>query len=258
MSRIRIAFFDIDGTLVDPATGRISELHRQTLRRLGERGILRCIVTGRPPVCLPDLGDVQVDAVATFNGSFCRAGETTVCSNPVDPADVDQVLKNAAALGRPVSLALRDRLVANGWEPDLAGYYRLAGIELTVEEDFEDALREDIYQVMLGCRPADHPAILRGTKHVKMAVSWDRAADVIPADGGKGKAIGQILAHYGLEKADAIAFGDNLNDLDMLQAVGTGVAMGNAAPELKAVADAVCEPVSDDGIYRYCLSHGLI
>ena len=44
----------------------------------------------------------------------------------------------------------------------------------------------------------------------------------------------------------------------MLQVVGTGVAMSNASPRLKIVADEVCGHVAEDGIYYYCRQHGLI
>ncbi len=54
--------------------------------------------------------------------------------------------------------------------------------------------------------------------------------DVIQADGGKGVGIQKVLAYYGLDKSQALAFGDGNNDLEMLEAVGTGVAMANASP----------------------------
>lgn len=44
----------------------------------------------------------------------------------------------------------------------------------------------------------------------------------------------------------------------MIQAVGTGVAMENGSPRVKEIADDVCGHVSEDGIYHYCLAHGLI
>lgn len=254
----RIAFFDIDGTLVDPATRRISAKTTLALQRLRERGVRLCISTGRAPIGLPDVCGLEFDAFCTFNGSLCFTADRIIHSNPITPQDVAQVLRNAAAIGRPVSVATRDRLAANGVEPDLADYYRLAELELTVDEDFDRVCRQDVYQIMLGCRETDHPAIIRGAPGVKIAVSWDRAVDVIPADSGKGTAIAAVLKHFGLDASEALAFGDGLNDLDMLRAVGTGVAMGNAAPQLKAVANDVCGPVSEDGIWHYCLAHGLI
>ena len=91
-----------------------------------------------------------------------------------------------------------------------------------------------------------------------VAISWERAADVVSAKSGKGNSIGKVLDYFGLKPEEAMAFGDHYNDLEMLQAVGTGVAMGNATDALKAVADDVCGPVSEDGIYHYCRKIGLI
>ncbi len=45
-----------------------------------------------------------------------------------------------------------------------------------------------------------------------------------------------MLAYYGLDKSEAIAFGDGNNDIEMLEAVGWGLAMANASDELKAIA----------------------
>lgn len=67
-----------------------------------------------------------------------------------------------------------------------------------------------------------------------------------------------VLRHYDFSKAEAIAFGDGHNDIEMLEAVGMGVAMGNAKDEVKAKADFVCKSVEDDGIYHYCIENKLI
>ena len=93
---------------------------------------------------------------------------------------------------------------------------------------------------------------------VKIAVSWERAVDVIPSTGGKGTAIGHILAFFGFSPREAIAFGDGQNDLEMFHAVGTGIAMGNAADKIKAEAHQVCGSVTQNGVYHYCVEQGLI
>ena len=258
MNPVRIIFFDIDGTLVDSATGRIPPKTYEALHRLRGNGILLCIATGRSPAVVPNFGDFHFDAFCTFNGSLCYAGETIIHSDPLSPEDVAKVLENASAIGRPVSVATRDRMAANGIDADLADYYRLADLTLTVADDFDSVCQEDVYQIMLGCRTADHEAIIRDASGVKIAVSWDRAADVIPVSSGKGRSIAKILKYFHLDASEAMAFGDSYNDIEMLQAVGTGVAMGNAAQQLKEIADDVCGHVSEDGIYHYCIDHGLI
>ena len=55
-----------------------------------------------------------------------------------------------------------------------------------------------------------------------------------------------------------LAFGDSMNDYEIIQAVGTGIAMGNADQRLKAVADYVTADIGDDGIYKACVHLGLI
>lgn len=57
--------------------------------------------------------------------------------------------------------------------------------------------------------------------------------------------------------ADAYAFGDSRNDWEMLKTVGFGVAMGNADPALKAQADYVCPPVTEDGLAQAFQALGL-
>lgn len=258
MDHIKILFFDIDGTLVDPATGRIPAKTVEALNRLHDRGMLLCIATGRPTASLPDFGQLQFDAFCTFNGSLCYCGRQIIHSNPIDPADVRTVVKNATDMGRPVSIAVRDRLAANGWDTDLADYYQLAGLQLQVSPDFDSVLKEDVYQIMLGCKRSDHSAIIQNTKHVTITFSWDRAADVIPATSGKAQGIFKILEHFHLDRSQALAFGDGHNDIDMLKSAGIGVAMGNAPYQVKALADHVCGHVSEDGIYHYCIRHNLI
>lgn len=258
MTNIKIAFFDIDGTLVDPATGCISQLTRQALTGLKANGIKVCIATGRPPASLPDLSWLDFDGLLTTNGSLCYTPSEVIFSNPIRAESVQRIVQNAAAIGRPVSIALKDRLAANGYDKDLADYYALSSLPLTVAENFDALSREDVYQIMLGCREEEHETVVRGVEGVQVAISWERAVDVIPAGVGKGNAILKMLEYFRLSPAQAAAFGDSYNDMDMLRAVGTGIAMGNAPDALKAVADHVCGSVSQDGIYHYCRNRGLI
>lgn len=258
MGKIKIVFFDFDGTLFNPETQQISEKTMQALKALRERGITLCLATGRSPSALPDFGDWEFDVYLTFNGALCYNKAETIFSNPVAPADVEKVIENAAAMARPVSLALKDRLVANGIDQDLADYYAVASLELAVAEDFDKARHEDVYQVMLGWKASEKDNAISNVPGVKIVTSWERAIDVIPRNGGKGRGIQKVLQHYGLTRDQALAFGDSHNDLEMLQTVGKGIAMGNAAPQLKEIAYDVCGSVYQDGIYYYCLEHGLI
>ena len=64
--------------------------------------------------------------------------------------------------------------------------------------------------------------------------SWHDQVDIARAGNSKGKRLAQWVADQGLSMQNVVAFGDNYNDLSMLEAAGTGVAMGNAVDEVKA------------------------
>jgi Cof subfamily protein (haloacid dehalogenase superfamily) len=74
----------------------------------------------------------------------------------------------------------------------------------------------------------------------------------------KATGIDVLLAHVGVDRADTIAIGDSYNDLEMLEHVAVGVAMGDAPEPVKAIADEVTAAVDEDGIRLSFLRHGLI
>lgn len=258
MDKPKIIFFDVDGTLIDMKKKQISEKMLETLKKLKENHIMICIATGRTPMTLPHFEGVDFDVFMTFNGSYCYNQQEAIFSCPIPAEDVHTLIGNATRMNRPVSIATRNRLAANGKDADLVEYYSFAKIEVEIADDFEQVAEEEIYQIMLGCSIPEREPLLQNVKHAQIAAWWDRAVDVIPSQGGKGVGVEKILEYYHLDKSEAIAFGDGSNDIEMLMAVGTGVAMANASDQVKEAADEVCGDVAEDGIYHYCVEHHLI
>ena len=255
---IQIAFFDVDGTLVDINTKVATPKMLDTLRALQKNGVKICIATGRAPDKIPQFDGVEFDACLAFNASYCFTKDTVIFSNPLPPAAVRRVIENAKALGRPVSVATAARSASNGNDPDLTDYYAISKQTITVADDFEDLMNSTVYQLMLGSRKEEHAQLLKGVTGAKITSWWPRAVDIIPTDGSKGVGVQKVLDYFHINHEQAVAFGDGGNDIEMLQTVGTGVAMGNATDDVKAAADTVCGNVSDDGIYYYCKNHGLL
>lgn len=258
MNDVKIIFFDIDGTMIDMQKKVVSEKMLEVLRQLQQNGIKICMATGRGPVTLPRFADIEFDAYLTFNGSYCYSGENMIFSNPIPREDVHRIIRNAADIGRPVSLATKDRLAANGKDQDLIDYYGVIKLGVNTPEDFDEVADSEVYQIMSGGRKEEYDALLRDVHGAKITAWWDRAVDIIPAEGGKGVGVQKILEYFGFGREQAMAFGDGNNDIEMIETVGHGVAMENASKELKAVADDICGHVADDGIYHYCLANGLI
>ncbi len=256
--KIKIAFFDVDGTLIDMDRKKITPNTVAALRGLQARGVKLCIASGRSPMLIPKIEGIEFDALLAYNGAYCYTGDRVIHSSPLNRHDVQAILRNAAALGRPVCAATKDRLSLNGMDADLRTYFGFGSFVPEPDPEFDRVVQGEIYQLMLSCHPQEYGQILESTENAKMAAWWDRAADVIPADSGKGAGVRAVLKFFGLTREEAIAFGDGDNDLEMLRAVGTGVAMGNASAALKAVAADTCGGVKEDGIYHYCLEKGLI
>lgn len=258
MKNIKIVFFDIDGTLIDMEKKKISNKMLETLNRMQHNGIRICIATGRPPRSVPRFPGITFDAFLTYNASYCYTGQEVIFKNPIPASDVKKIIENTKEIGRPVSLAALDRLGANGRDQDLADYYAISKQKVELAEDFEALAAEEIYQIMLGCREEEYPHILKGVQGAEITAWWTRAADIIPSGGGKGLGVAKVLEYFHLKKDQALAFGDGTNDIEMLQAVGCGIAMGNATENVKKAADVICGSSAEDGIYYYCKEHGLI
>ena len=73
-------------------------------------------------------------------------------------------------------------------------------------------------------------------------------ADVTAKGVDKGKGVKSVAKYCGFSISEVMAFGDGGNDISMLKYVGTGVAMGNAKDDVKAIADYITDSVQEDGI----------
>ena len=85
-----------------------------------------------------------------------------------------------------------------------------------------------------------------------------QGADIIEEKNSKANGLRLLCKYYGTSIEEAYAFGDSMNDYEIIKAAGTGIAMGNANPKLKEVADYVASDINDDGIYKACVELGLI
>ena len=255
---IKIAFFDIDGTLLKIGSKELSARTLEALTGLRENHVLLCLATGRGYLSVPHFQGIEFDALLTFNGSYVKAGDKIIFKNPILKEDKNQMIHNLKEMNRAAAISNEHFMVANGTDKDLEQYFAFGNEKMIIADNFDELCNEDIYQIMCACNRTEYEQILQGTKNSKITTWWDKAVDIIPADGGKGTAINAVLDYYGFSKDEAIAFGDGGNDIEMLEAVGIGIAMGNANEKVREKANDVCRSVEEDGIYYYCLESGLL
>jgi HAD superfamily hydrolase (TIGR01484 family) len=251
---IQAIFFDIDGTLVSFQTQKMPESTRLALAKLKEKGIKTFICTGRPPVyaaLLKDQLDFEFDGYVFLNGQYCTEKDgTCFYKKTLSKSGIEAILQWSQSHPEVYCLFM---------EPDYV--YANRAVESDVEAILDDpgrCLTHETYQVSPWIDPSKEPELLSMTHEIK-SVRWNPDfTDLIPADGGKSVGIQQLLEHFGLSQEKTMAFGDGGNDIEMLQYVHLGVAMGNGTQNVKDAADYVTDSVDEDGIWNALVHFGLI
>ncbi|MBQ9005471.1 MAG: Cof-type HAD-IIB family hydrolase [Atopobiaceae bacterium] len=254
---IRAAFFDADGTLLSFATHEVPDSARRAIEELCRRGVRCFLCTGRSPSLLDDVPLELFDACLTMSGQYCYAGDEVFVCKPIDRADMEVVVSQ-------VRQGLYHCLFMEPHRSYLSGYDELvnravadANLSLSVE-DVEQALTSDVIQLNIFI-PAEREDVVLSKTHNLRLTRWSpNFADAMPADGGKAEGVRAALKRYGLDADEAVAFGDGGNDADMFAAVGTSIAMGNAAAIVQELTTYVTDDVDHDGIWNACVRLGLI
>lgn len=122
---IKIAFFDIDGTLLQLGHKQMSAKTEYALNKLRENGVILCMATGRGVLNMPKFKNIQFDVCLTFNGSYCFTDEKVIFSNPLSRQDVLCILENTKKMKRAMAINNENILVANGTDDDLETYFSL-------------------------------------------------------------------------------------------------------------------------------------
>ena len=247
----KIAFFDIDGTLLPLGESNLRPRVLEALNLLKAQGIKIFLSTGRTPQILPRFPGVTFDGAVCFNGGYCFDQTGILFHSPLHKEDMRRVIENAKAEGISCLAATVNRMGSNFYTQSIEDYMQISHNSSNVlsPKDFEALLEEDIYQLMVGCTEDQDKAMVKGAPHLKSVRWWDRATDVIDINCSKAHGIEMVLQSYGLTKEDAMAFGDGDNDIDMLSYCSLGIAMGNAREEVKRAADYITDSCEDDGVY---------
>lgn len=245
--KIRIAFFDIDGTLIPFHHKKPNDKIVETLEKLQSQGILCFASSGRPPYIIPDLG---LDGCLAFNGGFCELCDgTVVFEHPMDKQQVRQLVQECTDHGYGVIMAGAESMGADFYDRNLDDYMKSASQRCIPDPEFEKRYDESCYQIMAAIPENERDLILSHYDKLDHTSWHPLACDITAAGTSKGDALRAVCKKLNIPVSQSIAFGDAANDLTMIEAAGIGVAMGNAQDEVKARADRITDSVEEDGVY---------
>ncbi|MFJ8266205.1 Cof-type HAD-IIB family hydrolase [Peribacillus asahii] len=250
---MKIVFFDIDGTLLDHDK-KLPISTKKAIKQLQDNGVFVAIATGRSPFMFESLREeLNIDTFVSFNGQYVVFEKEVVYRNPLKISELKKLHETAEKYNHtPIVFmdeATMKSSVANHERVEKAlGSLRFPYPD--VEVDFYE--QNDIYQALLFCTEEEEERFSDHCESFRF-IRWHQySTDVLPSDSSKAEGIKILMEHVGFQLEDVYAFGDGLNDIEMLEAVGHGIAMGNAASTVKEHADYVTKDVGEEGIY-----HGL-
>jgi hypothetical protein len=277
---IRLVAIDIDGTLLD-SSWQLPDRNRDAICAAADAGVEVAVVTGRRyDFARPILGLLPCPVTAIVsNGAIVRSPDGATQLRHLLARAVAQSVLDATRAYRDGAAIIFDRprdgqvvFERIDWtHPSRRGYAERNREFILEVEPLESALTEDPVQVMFNGSVAPMRSLvdllraLPSSRGFTVAVTEyaDRdfsLVDVLPAGCTKGATLAEWARRQGYGRDEVMALGDNLNDLEMLEAAGLPVVMGNAVPALLERGWAVTGTNDEAGvaaaIHRFVLQNG--
>lgn len=269
-----IVFSDMDGTFLT-STKEVSPLAWRALDEMAAHGYEFVPCTGRPLVSVyPEIlahpavhYAVCANGASVYQVSDDGANPVAIYEAPLARDKALQVLE----IARPhdvtfdvfadgncyTNRAMYDRLDEYAGDPFILESLRRSRTPVDEQPEESIARVHMLERVsMYWYDPNDRDAILAGLRDVddiNVTRSYSMNIEVMGNGVCKGTALAWLCSHLGIDVADAIAFGDNINDIEMLQVSGLGVAVANAEPEVREAADLVAATNDEDGVAHVIL-----
>lgn len=255
---------DVDGTLLD-GDEKVTDRTRAAVSAAVGAGAHFVLATGRPPRWIAPVVDALGFAplAVCANGSVLYdPGADRVISARTLSADALAGLADVVARLIPGAGLAVERVGVSAHDAATPQFVSSPGYEHAwlnpdnTEVSLADLLSAPAIKLLVrqaGSTSAEMAARL--APHVgsvgELTYSTNNGlVEIVPAGITKATGLAELIAPLGLSIADTVAFGDMPNDLPMLLAVGHGVAMGNAHPQVRAAAAEVTAPNTDDGLAR--------
>lgn len=265
---IKLILSDIDGTFLTNDK-KTPKLHAEALEILKKRGIEFAFVSARMPEAIYPITDalkMPHTAVISYSGGLVLTADEKVLFDKKMPLDdAKNIFSAMKTRWNDISLNF---YTGRRWfvEKFDANIEREAGItEAPVYvKKFDDLLAENVSpnKIMVICAPEtckEMETVLSGEfSALNVVRSAPHLLEIMDKSVSKATGIEILLKHYGIALDEAIAFGDNYNDTEMLNLIPQSVAMANSPDEIKKIASAVTDSNENGGIYTYLAKIGVI
>lgn len=260
MTKSQILFLDIDGTILLP-DHTIQPSTIEAIKQVKDQGIEVFLATGRPLHEITELiTKLEIDSCIGYNGGYAIYQNEEIYQRPMKRKIVKHFIETSARYKQELVLYRKDANLFTNMTTNYVNHF-ISYFDLKLNRLYQPVDRDDILGITVMNLPEDYLDHYQTDSLFLSQVNVDRlrdSYDVIQKDVNKGVAIKAILTRLAIDPENAIAFGDGLNDREMLSVVGKSFAMGNANPNLFQYANYQTTNVNDNGIFNGLKQLGLV
>lgn len=257
----KILFLDIDGTVLK-ADHTIEDSTREAIKQIKTSGLEVFLATGRPLHEVYDIAeDLGVTSFIGYNGAYASYQGEEVYHQPMKSDLIDCYIDVCANHDHEMVLYTEGKNLFTNMDSEIVQDF-IKYFDLRENDRYDPKFNDQILGVTLMNLNEDEPKLYQTDEPIYFSQvnvhGLTHSYDVIQNRVNKGNTIKYILERLKITPAEAIAFGDGMNDKQMLEIVGESFAMGNAHPDLINYAKYTTTSVNNNGVYNGLSQLGLV
>lgn len=273
----RIIFLDIDGTLAEPGSNEAPASAIWAARQAQAQGHLVYLCTGRNYHMLKPFLKYGFDGVIASSGGYAECSGKAIYDCPMTKAQAQSAMEALGASGVFRTVECMDGSYTDEGLKEHLRAHALEGSNselLRWREQIEESLNilpmkeyhgQPIYKIVIMCQSMEQlikpRQVLEGEFHFCIQDPQEDGfvnGEIVNKKFNKGKALVRVCGYLGIPVSQSVAIGDSMNDLEMIEAAGVGICMGNGSSKLMQLADGICPSLQEDGIKEAFQKLGLI
>lgn len=253
---IKLIVSDIDGTLLEDGGHELNPELFEVILKLRDRGVQFAAASGRQWASIDTLFDPIKERIfyLSDNGAYVGCAARNLYLNTIDRDLVMELARDIRAEGLTVMVSGPDVVYLDQHDPEFYDWL-INGYKFRVKLVDDVTKVDDQFIKISAYRKTDIEAATvrlreKYSGKLKMAISGDMWMDCMATGVNKGQAVKLLQDSLGILPEETMAFGDQLNDIEMLQQAYYSFAIGNARPEVKAVARFEADTNVNDGVLK--------
>ncbi len=251
----KAVFFDIDGTLWDDNM-QVPQSTKTAIRALRRNGTYAFICSGRSRAAIQAkelLSDIGFDGILAACGTYVEYRGDVVFERTLSSEELRELTECFQRQNKPLILEGKHCLYAD--MEDFGGNAYILNLKESLGDGFQSFTAHaggyDANKATAYFDGGDLEQVKRElTEKFDLIFHTSRVFEIVPKGFSKASGIAWICKYLHVAQEDTYAFGDSINDVEMLSHAGHGIAMGNATDVAKAAADYVTADLLKDGIKK--------